>query len=83
MIKRKIYQEYFKDETKIMSWSGDKIQIYDLYEKRQLNSKDYPLEAEVKSGLYLSKAGELEALSKKEWLEKKEEYKKALAEANE
>lgn len=51
-------------------------------EKRKLNVKDYPLEAEVKSGVYLSKAGELKALSKEEWLEKKEEYEKALAEAN-
>lgn len=80
MIKRKIYQEYFKDETKIISWS-DEIHIYDLYEKRYLNSKDYPLEAEVKSGMYLSQAGELKTLSKEEWLENKEEYKKALGEA--
>ena len=38
----------------------------------------YPLEAEAESGCSLTKSGELKALTKKEWLQKKKKYEQIL-----
>ena len=64
--------KFSKDEKEIISWTKDGVvKTYKLYRDRKLKKEYYPLEAEVESGATLTKSGEVRALSKKEWEEKR------------
>ena len=64
-----------QNEDRILSWGRNGVKLWPLYRNRKLDKNFYSLEAEVENGVYLSPAGEVKSLSKKEWLKKKEEYK--------
>jgi len=58
-----------------MRWN---VTVYKIDRNRKLNKKYYPLEAQVETGTYLTQSGEVKALSKEEWLQKKKEYEQVL-----
>jgi len=49
-----------------------------LYSDKLLNKKYYPLKNEVEIGTYLAETGKIEALSKKQWQQKKKKYEQIL-----
>jgi WD40 repeat protein len=74
--------KFSKDGNEILSWSEDGVvKTYKLYRDRKLKKEYYPLEAEVESGCTLTKSGEVRALNKEEWEEKKRRYEEALKES--
>ena len=75
--------EFSEDEKQLLitSLTGF-IKTYNLYEDNKFIKKDYILDAEIKTGTYLTPLGEVKALTNEEWLEKKKEYEEALNESN-
>jgi len=74
---------FSRDERQILFWSeGGFLQVYDIYRSEKFNNNYYPLEVEVETGAYLTLSGEVKALSKDEWLQKKKKYEQILKESN-
>ncbi|MBU1668886.1 hypothetical protein KKC13_10755 [bacterium] len=78
--------KFNKNETKIFINTGtykttDSYE-YNLYQKKDLVKGYYPLEAQVETGTYLTPSGEVKALTREEWLQKKKKYEQILKESN-
>lgn len=76
----KVGAKFIHNNTKIIYWANSKIHIYNLFGKKQLHNRYYPLKTQVETGTYLSSSGELKTLSAQEWLEKKKLYESKLKE---
>lgn len=68
------------DESHILTWGKDGVaRLWDLNVKDRLPREHAVLQLEVQTGTRLDDVGELKALSREEWQERKRQYQDILA----